>query len=322
MFTSLFGKMVFRKSWPVLLVLALLAVACVPLAPATPVSAPATSTPVFAELDGLGRQVVLPVAPQRIVSLAPSNTEILFAVGAGAQVVGRDDFSDYPAEALGISSIGGSMGQYNQEAILALQPDLVLAAEINPPQLVAALEQLGLNVYYLPNPTTLEQMYANLETVGRLSGHESEAKALVASLQARVAAVDARVKTLSNTPSVFYELDSTDPSKPYTAGGGTFVDLLIGRAGGRNVAGGLTTPWAQVGLEQLLAWDPQIILLGDAAWGATPESVAARPGWNALTAVQQGKVFPFDDNLVSRPGPRLVDGLEQLARLLHPDLFK
>ena len=109
--------------------------------------------------DGLGRVVALPAPAGTIVSLAPANTEILFAIGAGAQVVGRDSFSDYPEAAKSVQDIGGSMGKYNNEAIVALHPDLVLAGAINPPELVASLEQLGLNVYFLSNPTSLEGMY-------------------------------------------------------------------------------------------------------------------------------------------------------------------
>jgi iron complex transport system substrate-binding protein len=268
--------------------------------------------------DGLSRNVKLKGTPQRIVSLAPSNTEILFAVGAGKQVIGRDSFSDYPAEVKSIKDIGGSMGKYNTEAIVALHPDLVLAGEINTPELVTSLEQLGLTVFYLSNPTTLEGMYGNLETVGNLTGHRSEAVALVDSLKKRVAAVDARILPLSYAPTVYYELDATDPTKPYTAGPGTFVDLLITRAGGINIGRSLTSQWAQISLEQLVVDNPAIIVLGDSAYGVTADSLKQRAGWVGLAAIKNGHTYPFDDNLVSRPGPRLVDGLEALAKLLHP----
>jgi iron complex transport system substrate-binding protein len=267
--------------------------------------------------DGLGRSVQLKGAARRIVSLAPSNTEILFAVGAGKQVVGRDTFSDYPAEAKSIQDIGGSMGKYDAEAILALHPDLVLAGEINTPELVSALEQLGLRVYSLPNPTSLEGMYANLEMVGQMTGHMSEASSLIGTLKKRVADVDAKVKRFSGQPTVYYELDATDPTKPYTAGPGTFVDLLISRAGGVNVGRSLKSAWAPISLEQLVVANPAIIILGDSAYGTTPDSVGQRTGWSGLAAVKNGQIFPFDDNLVSRPGPRLVDGLEALVKVLH-----
>ena len=270
--------------------------------------------------DDMGREITLAKIPQRIVSLAPSNTEIFFAVGAGAQVIGRDEFSDYPAEAASIESVGGSFGEYNVEAIVALKPDLVLAAEINTPELIKQLEDLGLTVYYLGNPTTFEEMYTKLETVASLTGHD--ATGLVDSLKARVAAVDEKIMPLSSRIPVFYEIDATDPTKPWTYGPGTFGSLLIERAGGYNVGDIATDPYPQISIEQVVAANPSVIILGDSIWGVTPESVKERAGWATIPAVVSGQIFPFDDNLVSRPGPRLVDGLEQLAKLLRPELFK
>lgn len=309
-----------RRFTPVLL-FALLLAACA--APAAPEPTPLPTLEPITLTDGLNRSVTLPAeGAQRVVSLAPSNTEILFAVGAGAQVVGRDEFSNYPPEAASLPSIGGSMGNYNAEAIIDLQPDLVLAAEINPPELVQSLAGLGLTVYYLPNPTDIEGVYANLLTVAQLTGHTADAEALVASLRQRVQAVQEKVAPLSYAPVVFYELDATDPNAPFTTGPGTFMDLLIRMAGGINAASSAASPWAQFSAEELLVQNPQVILLGDAAYGVTVESVSARPGWDALDAVVNGRVYPFNDDLASRPGPRLVDGLEELAKLLHPEVFK
>jgi iron complex transport system substrate-binding protein len=304
-----------RKTLFLTILAALILSACAPAVPAKE-AAGLTLT------DGLGRTVTLASPAQRVVSLAPSNTEILFALGAGDMVVGRDQFSDYPAEAKTIASVGGSMGEYSLEAIAALKPDLVLASELNSPELVASLEKLGLTVYYLSNPKTFEDLYTNLETVATLTGRD--ATKLTDSLKARVTAVDEKIVPLSSRPSVFYEVDATDPSKPYTAGVGTFINLIINRAGGANITelAGITDPYPQVGLELLVVTPPDIIILGDSMWGTTPEVVAGRPGWESLLAVTEGRVFPFDDNLVSRPGPRLVDGLEALAKLLHPDAFK
>lgn len=300
-----------RKTLILTLLIALLA-ACAPQAAST---GPLTFT------DGLGREVTLAAPAQRIVSLAPSNTEILFAIGAGGQVVGRDDFSDYPEAASVVADIGSAYQNLNTELIVSLKPDLVLAAEINTPEQVKQLEDVGLTVYYLNNPTTLEGLYANLELVAQLTGHEVDAAALVESLMARVAAVDEKIAPLSSRISIFYELDSTDPAKPFTAGEGTFITLLIERAGGYNIASDLEG-YPQFSLEQIVASDPAFIILGDSMWGVTPEAVATRPGWENLSAVKNGNVLPFDDNLVSRPGPRLVDGLEALAKLLRPELFK
>lgn len=304
----------FRKLFFLTVFLALVMSACAPqAAPTAQPSAAITLT------DGLGRSVVLKEAAKRIVSLAPSNTEILFAVGAGERVVGRDALSDYPQEALSVTDIGSAFEALNTELIVSLKPDLVIAAEINTPEQVKALEDLGLTVYYLKNPTTLEELYDNIEIVAQLAGKDSTK--LTDSLKARVAAVDEKIMPLSSRISVFYELDGTDPAKPYTAGKGTFITLLIERAGGYNIASDIDG-YPQLSLEQVVAADPAFIILGDSAYGVTLESVSARPGWENLSAVKSRQVFPFDDNLVSRPGPRLVDGLEVLAKLLRPELFK
>ena len=131
----------------------------------------------------------------------------------------------------------------------------------------------------------------------------------------------AQVAQAQDKPLVYYELDATDPSAPYTSGPGTFVDLLINSAGGLNFGAELSGEWVQVSVEELLARQPDVIVLGDYTYGAvTAEQVRARSGWDALTAVQENRIFTFDDNLVSRPGPRLVDGLEAMAKLLHPDI--
>jgi iron complex transport system substrate-binding protein len=325
-----------RKFLLITLLITLLA-ACAPQATPTtapvPTEVPATEAPATQDptkpavettltlTDGLGREVTLNRLPQRIISLAPSNTEILFAIGAGDQVVGRDELSDFPEEAKSTTDIGSAFGALNTELIVSLNSDLILAAEINTPEQVKQLEDLGLTVYYLKNPLSLEEMYGNLEIVAHLTGHREEAAALIESLQARVAAVDEKIIPLSSRPSVFYEMDATDPSKPFTAGKGTFITQLIERAGGHNIASDLEG-YPQLSLEQVVSSDPAFIILGDARYGVSPESIAERPGWENLSAVKNGKVFPFNDDLVSRPGPRLVDALEELAKLLRPELFE
>lgn len=301
-----------RKTLLVTLLFVLLT-ACAPQA--TPTATVLTFT------DGLGREISLNGPAQKVISLAPSNTEILFAIGAGSQAVGRDQLSDYPAEAANATDIGSSFEALNTELIVSLKPDLVLAAEINTPEQVKQLEDLGLTVYYLKNPLTLEEMYSNLELVAQMTGHETETATLIESLKARVSAVDEKIAPISSRPGVFYELDATDPAKPYTAGKGTFITQLIERAGGQNIAADIDG-YPQLSLEQVVAADPAFIILGDSAYGVTPESIASRPGWEDLSAVKNNQVFPFDDNLVSRPGPRLVDALEELAKLLRPELFQ
>ncbi|MBE0411440.1 MAG: cobalamin-binding protein [Anaerolineales bacterium] len=272
--------------------------------------------------DGLNRSITLTAPAQTIVSLAPSNTEILFALGAGPQVVGREEFSDYPPQAQNITNVGGGFGDYNFELIASLQPDLILASSLQPPELIQALEDLGFTVFVLSNPTEMEGLFSNLLIVGELTGNSIQAQSLVESLRERVRIVEEKVSAVEEPLLVFYELDATEPNAPWTAGPGTFVDTLISMAGGVNLGSLLQGEWVQISIEEILVQDPDVIVLGDYTWGGiTPEDVAARAGWASLSAVQFDRVYTIDDNLVSRPGPRLVDGLEEMAKLLYPELF-
>jgi iron complex transport system substrate-binding protein len=273
-------------------------------------------------LDSRGTPLYVSEPYVSIVSISPSTTEILFAIGAGDQVVGRDEVSLFPVEALEVTSVGALWGELPIEAILALEPDLVVAAQIISEEQIQSLENLGLTVFWQPNPTDFNGLYDNLTDMGILTGHRLEAKALNTNLQARVDAALEMVAGVTETPSVFYELDATDPSSPWTAGAGTFIDYIISLAGGGNVGAALEGDYPQISAETLIASDPDIILLADALDGITPESVAERPGWEAITAVINNAIYPIDPNIMSVPGPRLVDALEETVRLLHPELFE
>ena len=284
---------------------------------------PTAPTPeLIAITDSTGHEVTLAAPAQHIVSLAPSNTEIVFAIGAGDRLVARDDFSDYPPEAANVPSIGSLYPTVNAEAVVALKPDLVLAAGITSREDVEKLVDLGLTVYTTSIAENLDDIYNDILAVGKLTGSSTEAEELVNDLKARVDAVTATTGTASTRPIVFYEVDATEPSKPWTAGTGTFIDVLITLAGGTN-AGSVGADYFQISLEQLVTQDPEVIILGSSLYGGqTPELVAQRAGWDDIRAVKGNAVYTFDDNLVSRPGPRVVDGLEALAKLIHPELFQ
>ncbi len=286
-------------------------------------STPSTEVPpgTVTLTDSLGNEVTLFTPPKRIVSLAASNTEIIFAIGAGDRLVGRDEFSDYPVEALDVESIGSLYPNVNTEVLVALQPDLVLAAGITNPDDVTALLELGLTVYATSFASTLDDIYADVLAVGELTGETTAAQAVVHDMQARVRAVEKFTATVSARPTVFYEIDATDPSKPWTSGPGSFIDLLITTAGGVNIGAISGEAYWQISLEELVQQDPQIIVLGSSKYGRqTPGVVAKRAGWGHIAAVIAGDVHTFDDDLVSRPGPRLVQGLEALASIFHPEL--
>jgi iron complex transport system substrate-binding protein len=278
--------------------------------------------PVLTFLDDMDRSIELAGPAQRIVTLGPSSLESLFAIGAGAQVVGREEFSTYPEEALAVTSVGSLWGELPTEAILALEPDLVIAPEIISPEQIQILTDLGLTVYFQSNPIDFDGLWKNLRDLAALSGHEMEVETLIADLDTRVKAVQEKIMPLSYAPSVFYELDATDPQNPYTIGNGTFINTLISMAGGFNIGQVLEGQYAPISSEEVITQNPAIILLADAPYGITPEVVAERAGWDVIAAVQDGKVFEFDPFLVSVPGPRLVDGLEAMAKIFHPEVFE
>ena len=310
------------------LFLGVVAVACGPGQTATPsvppapaaTSIPAPAFPVTLT-DDRGKQVQLAKPPQRIVSAAPSNTEILFALGLGSRVVGVTTLCNFPAEAAQKPKIGGF--RPGLEPIVGQQPDLVLVVPATPADVVGGLEALQIPVLLL-NPPTFEGVVANIRLVGRATGATAEAERLATQMLLRWTAVSERARTAQSKPRVFYELDGTNPAAVYTAGAGTFIDAMITTAGGVNAvaqaAPGVQYP--QMNSEAVLQMNPQLILLGDAPFGQSYETVAARPGWNAVEAVQKRAVVGLaDPDITSRAGPRLVDGLELVAKAIHPELF-
>jgi len=293
---------------------------------AAPTSAP-TSAPTAAAgitiTDVAGRQVTIAAPPKTIVSLAPSTTEIAFALGLGSQVVAVDDFSDFPAEAKNLPKVGGSNGAYNIEQIVALKPDLVLAAGITAPEAIKKLEDLKQTVVVLGTAqTTFESIFNDIALAGKITGHADQAAQLVGALKQKLDAIKAKVATAKTQPLVYWEIDATDPTKPFSVGPGNFVSDLITLAGGKNIFADIGSPFPQVSAEQVVAAKPAVIILSDAAYGVTADTVTQRPGWQAIPAVEQRRIEPIDDNLVSRPGPRIVDGLEATVKIIHPELYK
>ena len=272
-------------------------------------------------IDQLGRVVVLDKVPGRIISLAPSNTEIVYALGLANRLVAVTDYCDYPSEAEEKPSIGG-FSTPNIEEIVALAPDLILATSRHEERIIPQLEEQGLTVFAL-NPTTLDEVLAAITLAGEVTGAEKNAAALVAEMQQRIKAVTD--KTAPLTPEqrtrAFYVLWH-DPLK--TVGIRTLQDEMIQKAGGTNIGAGVDG-YANISLEVVLSENPEVIIAAT-SHGSNEDQVyqfAATESRLSLTAARQShRVYAVDGNLTSRAGPRIVDGLEQMAGFIHPEIFK
>jgi iron complex transport system substrate-binding protein len=284
-----------------------------PTATATQVMFPLTLT------DDDGVSVTFPSAPQRVVTFAPANTEILFALGLGGRVVGvSGSYDNYPPEAKSIPSVGGA-GNFgvdpNIEKVVALHPDLMLTTS-GGDTWKARLRNLGIKVFTI-NATGFDDLLHDIQTVGTITGAEPAADQLVASMQTKAAAIQSKVSAQPKV-SCFYEVYYPPLT---TVGPNTFVFDLLQRAGCDPVTAGAKAPYPSWSLERLVSENPQVYLL-DSLSGATPAAVAKRHGFGALGAVKGGHVVVIDSDLVTRPGPRIVDGLEALAKALHPEAFQ
>ncbi len=272
--------------------------------------------------DTLGRQVTIKTLPQRIVSLAPSNTERLFAVGAWHAVVGVTTVDTYPPEVATVRKVGGFVPKsLSIETIVSVKPDLVLAAgELQRPT-IEALERLGLTVVAIEDPSSFDEVYADITLVGRLTGHEQEARRVVEEIESRLERVRQAVATLPQEKrvTVFYEVYD-EPLM--TVGHATIIGQMLELAGGINVFADLGGRYPQVSSEEVVRRNPSCILGHTGHQLAlTPAQISQRPGWAHMTAVKQYCIRLLNGDMVARPGPRLAEALEAITRALYPDLL-
>ncbi|MFH0751192.1 MAG: ABC transporter substrate-binding protein [Chloroflexota bacterium] len=281
----------------------------------TPTPTPAAAYPLTLT-DDEGTAVTIPARPERSVSLTPATTEILFAVGAGPRVGATTDFDDYPPEAVALPDVASFPG-VDGEKIVGLEADLVVAGGNNftSPDALAKLRGLGIPVLvvYAPDVATVLK---DIELVATAAGEPAAGAAMAERMRAEIAAIGLAIDGAGGArPRVFYELDAT--KEIYGPADNSFIAEMIEIAGGDPITTGSPTVFS-IPLERLLTADPQIIVLGDAAYGVTAEQVAARPGWGGMTAVKDGAIRPVNDVVVTRPGPRLVEGLRALALAIDP----
>ncbi|WFN34044.1 helical backbone metal receptor [Methanogenium sp. S4BF] len=309
----------------------------VPVAPpeaaATPVpteapSVSAKDTPVFDSsadsrtiTDDFGRELSLPAPPRRIVSLAPANTEILYALGLGDRVVGVTDYCNYPEAALGVDKVGG-YSSVNIEKVLQAKPDLVIAAFGNTEEVITHLENLGITVLAL-NPASIEDVTDNILLVGEATWADDEAAAVVADMQARIDAVKTAVACADTTPSVVHMVWN-DPI--WVSGSGSFQDEMFAIAGATNAFSSVQG-WEIVSMEEFIVTDPDVIIansgagMGGGNYDILYRYVTEEPRFQGLSAVQNDRVYLVDSDIIDRGSPRIVDALEVVARDIHPECF-
>jgi iron complex transport system substrate-binding protein len=288
--------------------------AAAPASPATPDGA-GSSFP-RALVDDDGTEVTVDERPERIISLSPAITEIVYALGAGDRLVGGTDFDDYPPEAAALTDVATFSGVL-MEQVVDLEPDLVLAAGNNftPQADIDRMRELGLTVL-VTYAESVEDVLTDIELIGQAIDADEEAAAIAGGMERRIAEVEGAVAGTAERPRVFYQIGS-EPDI-YGPAPGSFIADMVALAGGEPIT--TTDPAVfSISVERLVALDPEVIILGDAQYGVCPEQVAARPGWNSMTAVREGNLRPVDDTIVTRPGPRLAEGLAALALAIHPD---
>ncbi len=259
--------------------------------------------------DGIGRKIELTRRPERIVSLAPSITEILFALQLGHKVAGVTDFCDFPEEARHKPKVGWLISP-GIEKIISLRPDIVFATtEGNKPEIIDELERMNIKTYVL-NPHNLNDVLSDITEIGNVTGQRSIARELAGSLTRRINTV--KKKALEGRQKRVIYLISTNPI--ISAGPGSFIHDLIITAGGINVLSDSPIRYPRIDMEEIILKDPEVII---APYDLTEQILEWKKRWSGISAIRNGMVYPVDPDIVSRPGPRIIDGLEKINEYIH-----
>lgn len=281
-------------------------------------------------VDDTGYVTSLDAIPDRIISMAPSTTEIAFALGLDDKIVAVSNYCDYPydfsawIEAGNMSTIG-DFNDPNMEVIASLSPDLILATAGVQGPTIGSLRDLGYKVVIL-NPSDIDGVMQDIELVGNATGKTVEAAALIEEINGRINTVVNTVANAVSTPTVYYEV-WYDPTSLWTAGSKAWQNALIEKAGGVNIFADQNLEYFQSSAEAVIQRNPDIILLpaegmgkGDPFWGSL-DAVRARPGWDTINAINNNGLVEVDSNTIARAGPRVADIIEDLAEAFHPELF-
>ncbi|GIM28175.1 ABC transporter substrate-binding protein [Clostridium polyendosporum] len=264
--------------------------------------------------DSYNREISLDKTPERVVTLSPGATETIFALGKQNVLVARSDYDDYPSEVSKIPSVG-SLNQPNVEKIAELKPDLVIGGAHFPKEAIEKFNELGIKVAVLYGSEDFEGSYKNIMDIAQVLGVKEKGREIVDGMKKKVSEVEAKVKGLSK-PKLYYVVGFG--KQDFTAGGNTFINQLIEKAGGENIAKDVQG-W-KYSFEKIVENNPEIIVLSDKF--DTKKNFISADGYKDLSVVKNGKVFEIDNNMLNLQGPRQSDGLEALAKILHPEAFK
>lgn len=280
--------------------------------PGQPASEPAAIT----ITDGVGKEVTLDKKPERIISLMPSNTEILYALGVGDQVVGVTELCNYPEDAATKAKVSDSFN-VNVEEVVALKPDVVFAYTMGQPEAVQKLEELGLKVVTIKSAANIDDVYSDIELMAKVTGTEDKAKEIIAGMKQKLEGIVSKVSGLETKKRVYLEI-SPSPDI-WTAGSGTFQDELLKLIGVENIFSDVEG-WANISEEAVIAAKPDIILT-TVGYAPEPEKeIMGRSPWRDIPAIKNNQVFYVDSDLTTRPGPRIIDGVEVLFEAVYPEL--
>ncbi|MDS9472319.1 ABC transporter substrate-binding protein [Sporosarcina pasteurii] len=269
--------------------------------------------------DAVGNEITLEKAPEKIVSMMPSNTEILFALDLADEIVGVSDFDDYPAEAAEKERIGGQ--EFNVEAIIALDPDIVFGHESAFGLSEEGYQQIsdaGIPVFVVKNAADFDETYKTIETIGLLTDKQEEAEQIISTMKEKVEEVLTKLENVEEEKTVFVE---TSPAPEiYTPGQNTFMQEMLDMVGAKNIADD-QEGWFVMEPEELVDRNPDVIIVMYDYIDTAVEDVYARDGFDTITAIKEEQVIQVDENITSRTGPRLAEGLEAIAKAIYPEVF-
>jgi iron complex transport system substrate-binding protein len=270
--------------------------------------------------DGAGEQVTIESEPKSIVTLVPSNTEIVFALGAGDRVVGVDEYSNFPEQTANIEKIGAQ--NMDVEKILALKPELALVTDYhfkNHKEILKQFQEAGINVVVIKSPKSFEETYASMLLIGEITGTKENAEKLISDMKKRLDGIKEKAKSITAPKKVWVEVSPAPDI--FTTGKGTFMHEMLETINAINAAGD-QEGWVKLTEEQIVQLMPEVIVTTYGYYVDKPiEGVLGRQGWSEVPAIKTKAVFDVHSDLVNRPGPRLVDGVETLAKAIYPEIF-